>query len=79
LVTNTNEADADIKARNIAGNKCYRALGHLLKKRYITQSLKLLYGTTIRLIVIYGAEFWTLTNKMGRVLMWESKILGKIY
>jgi hypothetical protein len=29
--------------------------------------------------VIYGAEFWTLTNKMGRVLMWESKILGKIY
>jgi hypothetical protein len=30
--------------------------------------------------VIYGAEAWTLTNKMERMLMtWERKILRKIY
>jgi hypothetical protein len=36
LITNTNEVEAEIKARIIAGNKCYHALGHLLKKRYMT-------------------------------------------
>jgi hypothetical protein len=30
--------------------------------------------------VIYGAEAWTLTNKMEKMLMtWERKILRKIY
>jgi len=35
-----NEADAEIKARIIAGHACYHALGHLLKKSYITQLLE---------------------------------------
>jgi hypothetical protein len=34
LVTNTNDAEAEIKARIIAGNICYHALGHLLKTSY---------------------------------------------
>jgi hypothetical protein len=33
LITNTNEVEAEIKVRIIAGNKCYHALGHLLKRR----------------------------------------------
>jgi hypothetical protein len=81
LITNANEVEAEIKVRIIAGNKCYRALGHLLKKRYITQALRgSLYKTIIRPIVTYGAESWTLTNKMEKVLMmWGRKILRKIY
>jgi hypothetical protein len=81
LITNTNEVEAEIKAKIIAGNKCYHALGHLLKKRYVTQALRVgLYKRIIRPIVTYGAESWTLTNKMERVLlMWERKILRKIY
>jgi hypothetical protein len=36
LLTNTNEAEVEIKVRITAGNTCYHALGHLLMKRYIT-------------------------------------------
>jgi hypothetical protein len=63
------------------GNKSYHALGPIFKKRSISQSVKIrLYETVIRPIVIYGAEAWTLTNKMERMLMtWERKILRKIY
>jgi hypothetical protein len=57
LVTNTDEVEAEIKERIIAGNKCYHALCHLLKKRYITQSLRVgLYKTIRRPTVIYGVE-----------------------
>jgi hypothetical protein len=49
-LTNTNEAEAEIKARIFGGNKCYHAPGHLLKN-YEHLSLKI--G---RLIMTYGAE-----------------------
>ena len=39
-----------------------------------------LYKTVIRPVVTYGAETWTLTSKMEKMLMtWERKILRKIY
>jgi len=34
LIKNTNEAEAQIKVTNGACNKCYHALGHILKKRH---------------------------------------------
>jgi hypothetical protein len=48
---------------------------------YISQSIKIhLYKTVVRPIVIYGAEAWTLTNKIEKMLMtWERKILRKTY
>jgi hypothetical protein len=64
LITNTNEVEAEIKARIIAGNKCYHALRHSLKKRYTTQGLRVCLYKTIRMILTYGAKSWTLTNKM---------------
>jgi adenosyl cobinamide kinase/adenosyl cobinamide phosphate guanylyltransferase len=81
LVTNTNEVGTGINARIIAGNKCYHALGRLLKQILVTQSLKLcLYETIIRLMVLYGVESLTLINKMERFLMtWERKILRNMY
>jgi hypothetical protein len=80
LVTDTNKADADTKGRNIADNTRYRAVGHLLKKKYITQPLKaFIYETTIRLDVDYGAECWTQTNKMERATMiCERKVMRKV-
>jgi hypothetical protein len=55
----------EIKSRLAAGNKNYHALGPTLKKRSISQSIKIrLYKTVIRPIVVYGAEAWTVTNKM---------------
>jgi hypothetical protein len=81
LIKNTNEIEAEKIARIIAGNKCYHALGNLLKKRYIAEALRVgLYKTILRPIVTYCAESWTLTSKMERVLMtWERKILRKMY
>ena len=64
MVTNTSEVETEIKAMIIAGNKCYHALGHKLKKRYVTDSLRVgLYKTITRPIVTCGAESWTLTIK----------------
>lgn len=61
---------------------CYHAVGHLLKKWCVPQSLKVhLYKTIIMLTVINGAESSTLTNKMERVsmMLWKMKILRKIH
>jgi hypothetical protein len=73
---------AEIKVRNTAGNihKCYHALGYSLKKRHITQQLRVGLYKPIRPIVINCAESWTLTNKMESALItWVRKILRKIY
>jgi len=63
------------------GNKCYYALGPILRRRSISQSIKIhLYKTIIRPAVTYGAETWTVTNKIEKMLMtWERKIVRKIY
>ena len=51
----------------------------ILKRRSISQSIKIrLYKTIIRPVVTYGA--WTLKSKMEKMLMtWERKIMRKIY
>jgi hypothetical protein len=81
LLTNTNEVEPEIKARIIADNKCYLALGRTLKGRYIAQSLRQgLYKTIKRSIVTCGADGWTLMNKMETPLMtWGRKILRKMF
>ena len=55
------------------GNKCYYALRTILKRRSISQSIKIrLHKTIIRPDVTYGAETWTVTSKRGKMLMtWE--------
>jgi len=80
LVPSMDEDEAKIKVRNIAGNKCYHALGYLLKKRHITQQLRVGLYKSVRPIVIYHAESWTLMNKMERALItWIRKTLRKVY
>jgi hypothetical protein len=51
------------------------ALGLVLKRKYITSSLRVgLYKAVIRPVVNYDTELWTLTNKMESALMtWEGK------
>jgi hypothetical protein len=73
--------ETEIKSKIAVGNKCYYALRTILKRRSISQSIKiLLYKTIIRPVVTYGAETWTVTCKMEKMLMtWERKILRKIY
>jgi hypothetical protein len=73
--------EKQIKSKTAVGNKCYYALGPILKRMSISQSIKIrLYKTIIRPAVTYGAETWTLTSKIEKMLMtWERKILKKIY
>lgn len=74
------EVEEEINVRNTAGNKCYHALGYLLKKRHITQQLRVDLYKSVRPTVIYCAESWIITNKMERALItWVRKILRKIY
>ena len=56
-------------------------LGPILKTSSISQSIKIrLYKAIIRPTGIYGAETWTVTSKIEKMLMtWEKKILREIY
>ena len=76
-----NDIETEIKSKIAIGNKCYYALGPTLRRRSISQSVKIrLYKTIIRPAVIYGAETWTLKNKIRKIIMtWERKKLRKIY
>jgi hypothetical protein len=57
--------ETEIKSKIVVGNKSYYALGPILKRRSISQSIKIhLYKTIIRPAVTYGAETWTVTSKI---------------
>lgn len=81
VVTWDNDCSKDIKARISAGNRCYYALGKVMRTRYISKQTKLLiYKTIIKPIVVYGCESWTMTEQQQQQLRrWERKILRKIY
>jgi len=67
MITSLNDIETEIKSKIAAGNKCYYTLGTILKRRSISQSIKIhLYKTIIRPVVTYGAETWTLTSKMEK-------------
>jgi len=73
------DRETEIKSKTAVGNKCYYALGPIIKRRSISQSIKIrLYKTIIRPAVTYGAETWTLTSKIEK-MTWERKISRKIY
>ena len=80
-MTSLNEIKTEIKCKTAVGNKCYYALGPIIKRRSISQSIKVrLYKTIIRPAATYRAETWTLTSKTEKMLMtWERKVPRKIY
>jgi len=67
VMTSLNDVATEIRSKIAVGNKCYCALGPILKRRSISQSIKIrLYKTIIRQTVIYGAETWTVTSKVEK-------------
>jgi hypothetical protein len=81
VVTSFNDINTEIKSKLAVRNKCHYALGPILKRRSISQAIKVrLHKTIIRPAVTYRSETWTVTNKNEKMLMTcERKILGKIY
>ena len=66
VMTSVNDIETEIKSKIAVGNKCYYALGPILR-RSIPHSIKIrLYKTIIRPAVTYEAESWTLTNKIEK-------------
>jgi hypothetical protein len=62
VMTNLHDIETEMKSKIAVGNKCYNALGPILKRRSISQSIKIrLYKTIVRAAVTYGAETWTVT------------------
>jgi hypothetical protein len=80
VMTSLSDIETEVKSKIAVGNKCYYALGPILKIRFISQSIKIrLYKTIIRPTVIYGAETWTVTSRIENMLMTlERKLLRKI-
>ena len=74
MITSLNDIETEITSKIAVGNTCYYAI---LKRRSISQSIKIrLYKTILRPVMTYGAETWTVTSKMEKMLMkWERKIL----
>jgi hypothetical protein len=57
MITSLNDIETDIKSKNAFGNKCYYALRTILKRRSISESIKIrLYKTIIKPVVTYGTE-----------------------
>jgi hypothetical protein len=70
VMTSLNDIEREIKIKIAVDNKCYYALGTILKSRSIFQSIKIrLHKRIIRPAVIYGVETWTLTSKTEKMLM----------
>lgn len=62
------------------GNKCFYALGKLLRSKVLSKEIKTqLYLTIIRPIVMYGSQCWTLRKTEDRLAVFERKVLRKIY
>jgi hypothetical protein len=81
VMTSLNDIETEMKSKIAVGNKCCYALGPILRRRSISQTIKIrLYKTIIRPAVTQGTETWTVTNITEKMLMtWERKIMRKIY
>jgi len=67
VMTSLNDTETEVKSKIVVGNKCYYALGPILKRRSVSQSIKIcLYKMIIRPTVIYGAETWTVTSEIEK-------------
>jgi hypothetical protein len=79
-LTEKNENKIEIKARLMAGNRCYYTFQKLLRSSLISHRTKIrIYRTVIRPTVMYGAETWVLTNADENALnIWERKIYGPV-
>jgi hypothetical protein len=81
LITGSNDSAVDINRKIAAGNRCFYALGSVLRARYISRKIKTnIYKTIIQPAVLFGSETRTLTEKSTATLMsWERKVLRRIH
>jgi hypothetical protein len=58
------------KGEIAVGNRCFYALGRVLRARCISRKIKMnIYETIIQPVVLFNSETWTLTEKSTVTLM----------
>jgi hypothetical protein len=76
----TNSISNEIQARILSENQCHYAYGKLIKSRLLNRSSNLkIYKNSIRPVVTYGCEAWTLTNGGEHLRIFERRILREIF
>ena len=79
IINISNDIEEEILMRTTQGNKCFYALRHLFKSSLLSRSTKFKLYKSIRPIVMYGSETWTLTTKHENTLNnFERKMLRRI-
>ena len=80
-ITEDNNTSTEIKVRIAAGNRSYYSCLSMMKSRMLSRKSKVrIYKTLIKPVVMYGSETWTMSKKdQSALLVWERKILRKIY
>lgn len=70
----------EVNVRIVKGNKCGGMLQRLMRNKPKPKKAKVsAYNTVTRPVVIYSAGIWTLAESSERILVWERRILRRIY
>ena len=71
----------EIAGRIAKGNKAHYANAKLIKSKFLKKNTKMkIYKTTIRPVVTYSSETWSLTTKdENNLRIFERQILRKIF
>ena len=73
----SNKMNTEIAERIAKGNRAYYANAKLIKSKFLKKNTKMkIYKTTIRPVVMYSSETWTLTAKdENNLRIFERQIL----
>jgi hypothetical protein len=80
-INKENDIIEEVRNRIAVANRCYFSLQKHFKSNFIFRTMKiLLYKTLVHPIVLYRAEFWTLSRTNEKIVdVFERKILQRIY
>jgi hypothetical protein len=80
MVNTDNSIEEEIKERIVAGSRAFHVHKKLFTSKLISQNVKLqLYNTLIHPTVTYASKTWVLKENMVNKLIFERKIMRKIY
>jgi hypothetical protein len=80
-VTNQNSIHEETKSRLKSGNACYHSAQNLLPSSFLSKNVNnKVYIAVILLVVSYGCETWSLTQRdESRLRLIENKVLRRIF
>lgn len=79
IAAERNAVQEEITGRTMAGNRCYWALGKIIRSKALFWTVKkTIYTAVIRAVVAYGSETLVLMKEEESLVnVWEEKVLRK--